>query len=58
MKVLIEVNLSTIKNGKSDLLLLEAKDYLEKKENIISGLIKELNTLNERVSGIEEFLVL
>lgn len=58
MKVLIEVNLSTIKKGKSDLLLLEAKDYLEKEENIRSNLFKELNSLNERVSGIEEFLVL
>lgn len=31
-KVFIEVNLSTIKEGKSELLMLEAKDYLENGE--------------------------
>lgn len=58
MKVLIEVNLSTIEQGKSDLLVQEARDYLEQEQNIISQLLTEINTLNEKVSFIEEYLVL
>lgn len=58
MKVLVEVNLQTIQQGKSDLLLLEAKDFLEKDTNILSKLIQEQNSLHQRVSEIEAFLVL
>lgn len=52
MRVLVAVNLKTIEQGKSELLLLEARDSLEN-ENCI-----EINSINKRINEIEEFLLL
>jgi hypothetical protein len=50
MKALIEVNLETIQKGKKELLMCEARDYVE--NNLESG----LNDLYKGVIEIQEFL--
>ena len=61
-KVFIEVNLSTIKEGKSELLMLEAKDYLENgktntinlSSNIVLSAQEEIIKIKLRIMGKKE----